>query len=140
MLGGLMYNVGAMLLLTQIDEMVNEISNPMIINMMLKQHSQLFGTKLLKHWEMDPDLLQVVANRDNWARETENSPDLADLILVARCCIPGADGSDPDFDRCERMSSYTRLQTHMRRNQTLSAVVQEAQEDIQQTMALLGDE
>lgn len=140
MLGGLMYNVGAMLLLTKIDEKVNEISNPMIINLMLKQHSQMFGMKLLEHWEMDPDLLQVVANRDNWGRETENSPDLADLILVARCCIPGADGTEPDYDRCERLGSYSRLQTHMRRNQALSAVVQEAQETIEQTMALLGDD
>ena len=140
MLGGLMYNVGAMLLLTKIDEKVNEISNPLIIKLMLEKHSQLFGMKLLEHWEMDPDLLQVVANRDNWARVNEDPPDLADLILVARCCISDADGSEPDLGRCEKLDSYLRLQTYMRSNEPLGDVVLKAQEKIEQTMALLGGE
>lgn len=139
MLGGLMYNVGAMLLLTKIDEKVSEISNPLIIKLMLDKHSQLFGMKLLEHWEMDPDLLQVAANRDNWGRVSYDPPDLADLILVARCCIPNADGSEPDLGKCEELQSYLRLQQYLKMSEPLSAVVAEAQESIAQTMALFGD-
>ena len=134
MLGGLMYNVGAMLLLTKIDEKLSELSNPVILTMMLDKHSQLFGVKLLEHWEMDPDLRQVVANRDNWNRATDDPPDLADLILIARCCIPGVDGCDPDLTRCEQLSSYLRLQQYLKLDEPLCVVVAEAHEAIQQTM------
>lgn len=140
MLGGLMYNVGAMLLLTKIDEKVSEISNPLIIKLMLDKHSQMFGMKLLSHWEMDPDLLEIAANRDNWGRVSNSPPDLADLILVARCCIPDADGGEPDLSKAEQLSSFARLSTYLKKNESLSVVVAEAQESIQHTMAMLGDE
>lgn len=139
MLGGLMYNVGAMLLLTKIDEVVSEVDNPMVIKLMLDKHAPLFGMKLLEYWEMDPDLLLVVANRGNWDRTHEDLPDLTDLILMARCCIPDADGNEPDLTKCEELQSYQRLQQYSKMNEPLTVVVAEAKESIEQTMALFAD-
>lgn len=137
MLGGLMYNVGPMLLLTKIDARVQSIPHPMIIEHMIDNHARLFGRKLLEHWEMDPDLLDVVSNRDNWQRNHDESPDLTDLILLARSCLPMPDGSPPDFAACGKLPCYQRMQRFMHLTQSLEDTVAEAEESIKQTLSLI---
>lgn len=137
MLGGLMYNVGAMLLLTRIDEKVEKIT-PALLTILIGKHSQEFGVNLLKHWEMDPELIQVVANRDNWQREHNESPDLADLVLVARCCIPLEDGTAPDLAYCEALPVYRRIQQFLRLSEPLESVVDAAEESVARTLEMLG--
>lgn len=137
MLGGLMYNVGAMLLLTRIDEKVDNISQE-IVELLLAKHSCQFGVNLLKHWEMDPELVQVVANRDNWQRSHAESPDLADLILVARCCTTGADGTPPDLEYCEALPAYACIQQFLNLSEPLSSVVEAAEESIARTLEMLA--
>lgn len=138
LLGGLMYNVGALLLLTKIDDKVEQINSTVVVEAILEKQSCQFGVKLLEHWEMDPELLQVVANRDNWQRMHDEAPDLADLILVARCCIPGPDGSPPDLGYCESLPSYKRMHGFLNLSEPLSSVVDAAEESIAKTLDMLG--
>ncbi|MFK7997634.1 MAG: HDOD domain-containing protein [Granulosicoccus sp.] len=138
MLGGLMYNVGAMLLLTKIDEKVRAIPHPMILDQMIAKHAARFGLMLLRFWEMDPDLLEVVAHRDNWQRNHEQSPDLADLILVARSCIPVADGAPIDFTFCENLPAYQRMQPFLHLPLPLSEFVTDAEDSVEQMLAVLS--
>lgn len=138
MLGGLMYNVGAMLLLSNIDEKVRDANTPIIVSKIVEDHAPAFGVKLLQHWEMDPELVEVVANRDNWQREYNQIPDLADLVLVARSCISDVDGTPPDFDYCETLPSYRRIRKYLNRHEPLCEVVEAAQESIQQTLDILN--
>jgi HD-like signal output (HDOD) protein len=136
MLGGLLYNVGAMLLLTKIDENVQSIPHPMILDHMISKHAAMFGRKLLLHWEMDPDLQEVVGNRDNWQRMHDESPDLADLILLSRSCLPLSDDEPADFSACEKLPCFQRMQAFMRLTQPLEQVVADAEEAIEQTLAM----
>ncbi len=137
MLGGLMYNVGAMLLLTRIDEKVDNISRE-IAERLLERHSQEFGVNLLNHWEMDPELVQVVANRNHWMRTHDESPDLADLILVARCCITAEDGTPPDLEYCESLPAYSRIRQFLNLSEPLVSVIDAAEESIQETLNMLA--
>ena len=137
MLGGLMYNVGAMLLLTRIDEKVAKVT-PELLMILIDRHSREFGVNLLEHWKMDPELIQVVANRDNWQRSHNESPDLADLVLVARCCIPLDDGTAPDLAYCEALPVYSRIQKFLRLSEPLESVVEGAEESIARTLEMLG--
>ncbi len=137
MLGGLMYNVGAMLLLTKIDEKVKSIPHSMILDHMIAKHAGHFGKSLLQYWEMDPDLLEVVVSRDNWLREQDESPDLADLVLVSRSCLPGADGMPPNLQACEQLPAYQRMKRFLHLTRPLCEVVADAEESIEQILALL---
>ena len=85
MLGGLLHDIGSMLLLSYLDKAVefnNEIQN---MDPMLDLHGKNAGTMLLKHWGMDPELIDVVDNRHNWGREHTLTGDLTDVVLVS-CC------------------------------------------------------
>lgn len=138
MLGGLMYNVGAMLLLTIIDEKVKAIPHPMILDHMIDNHAPLFGSKLLEFWEMDPDLQAVVTHRDHWDRQHAGHPDLTDLVLVSRQCVPAGKGIAADLKFCERMPSFLCMKQFLRLTRPLVDVVDDAQESIDQTLAMLS--
>lgn len=138
MLGGLLYNVGAMLLLTKIDERVKAITHPGILDHMIERHAAQFGLKLLQHWEMDPDLQDVVGNRNHWQRDHSHAADLADLVLVARCCLSLPEGSAPDLRACQQLPCYKRLQQFVYRRRSLEELVAEADESVEETLELLA--
>lgn len=138
MLGGLMYNVGAMLLLTKIDEKVESIPHPAILDNMIDQYARKFGVMLLQFWEMDPDLRDVVGNRDNWQRTHDHAPDLADLVLVARRSLIADSDAPTGVQSCEILPSYLKMQQFMNLTRPLEDIVADAEESIEQTLAMLA--
>lgn len=133
LLGGLMYNVGPMLLLTKIDDNAESIEKA-DAHRLVERHAVEFGMKLLEYWEMDQEMIDVAANRDNWTRDHDGGPDLADLVLVARSCIPDLDGRRPDFNQCEALPSYERMKRYLRLTEPLESIVDDAEESIAQTL------
>lgn len=135
LLGGLMYNVGAMLFLTKLDEEANSMERAELQHM-ITEYAPEFGVRLLEHWEMDPEIVEVAASRDNWHRDHENAPDLADLVLVARSCIPDKNGHRPDYAQCEALPCYGRIKRYLRLKEPLESVVDSADEAIERTLDL----
>ena len=133
LLGGLMYNVGPMLLLTKIDDNTDSIERANV-QRLIDTHAVEFGVKLLEHWEMDSEIIAVAANRDHWVRHHDNAPDLADLIIVSRSCIPDLEGRKPDFDICESLPSYERMRHYLRLTEPLESIVDDAEESIARTL------
>ncbi len=83
MLGGLLHDIGSMLLLSYLDknhEFSERVDN---LDPLLDLHSSCIASMLLKHWKMDFELIEVVENRHNWPRKHALTSDLADLVLVA---------------------------------------------------------
>lgn len=137
MLGGLLYNVGAMLLLTKIDEKVQRIPHPLILDHMISKHARQFGLKLLHHWDMDPDLQDVVGNRDLWQRHHSHAADLADLVLVARCCLAAPEDAAPDLQACQQLPCYQRMQQFIYLGCPLEELVANACESVEQKLEML---
>lgn len=138
MLGGLMYNVGAMLLLTIIDEKVESTPNAFILDHMITNHAPEFGRKLLQHWEMDPDLLAVVENRDHWQRAHSGSPDLTDLVLVASCCVRNSVKGELNLEASENLPSYLHMSQFLQLSRPLEQVVFDVRESIDEMLEMLS--
>jgi HD-like signal output (HDOD) protein len=135
LLGGLMYNVGAMLLLTKLDEKADNIERA-DIQQIIDEHSPEFGIRLLQYWDMDPEIIEVVACRDLWHRDREGAPDLADLVLVAHSCIPDINGHRPDYAQCEALPSFGRINCYLRLTEPLETVVDSTEAAIERTLDL----
>lgn len=104
-LGGLLSNVGALLLMTVIDSKLEKLPNEQILNIMINQYACDFGAQLLTYWEMDAELIEVAKHRDDWQRQHDAPPDLVDLVLLAKsCCRP-----DPDSPLVQSLRSHTEL-------------------------------
>ena len=140
MLGGLLYNVGPMLLLTQIDARLSATPDESVVGRILERHAARFGELLLRHWSMDPDLVAVAAHRDDWSREHEGVADLADLVLVAaRCCRLTSEPGDGARDAVpERMPAVAKLAPWSRGEMSPQAVLEAANERIEETLAALA--
>jgi HD-like signal output (HDOD) protein len=135
LLGGLMYNVGAMLLLTKLDEKADSLERAEV-QQLISEYAPEFGVRLLDHWDMDPEILEVAACRDYWQRDHDGAPDLADLVLVARSCIPDVNGQRPNYARIENLPCYGRIKKYLRLTEPLESVVDDAEEAIEKTLDL----
>jgi len=87
---------------------------------------------------MDPDLQDVVGNRNHWQRDHSHAADLGDLVLVARCCLSLPEGSAPDLRACQQLPCYKRLQQFVYRRRSLEELVAEADESVEETLELLA--
>ncbi len=139
-LGGLLSNVGALLLLTHIDEKLQRIDNDKILDVFVKQYASEFGARLLEYWEMDAELLLVAENRDNWSRAHGAPPDLADLVLVAKSCRQYDFSVDYGLPSHTELPAYEKIEMIYPRNLPLPRLIGEASPDIRAMMdGLSGD-
>jgi HD-like signal output (HDOD) protein len=109
-LGGLLQNVGALLLMTIVDEKLTDLKHEAILEVMIKQYACEFGAKLLTHWEMDAELIAVAQNRNNWNRSHAEAADLADLILLAKSCLQYNIDSNYGLPEHQTLTAFEKLQ------------------------------
>jgi len=129
-LGGLLSNVGALLLLTHIDQKLDNIDNDKILDIIIQQYAAEFGARLLRYWEMDSELQLVAENRDNWQREHGAPPDLADLVLLAKACRAYDCSVDYGLPSHKILPAYEKIEAIYPRNVPLPGVIAEASTDI----------
>lgn len=84
MLGGLLQDIGAPLILTCLYERKEIYDDPVARGEALDELCPLVGALILKTWEFDDDLMEVVKSRKHWQREHDAKSDLADVVLLAR--------------------------------------------------------
>lgn len=137
MLAGLLYPVGSMLLLTLIDQKLQQVTQPAIVDILLKRHAPEFGSRLLTHWSMDLELVTVAEQQNAWQRQHDHMPDLADLVLAACCCRRYYIGRDDSTPLPESLPAWQRLQKYHFRNQSAESVINDAAGDIDEMMRML---
>lgn len=137
MLAGLICNVGSLLLLTLLDQKLQKVGQPAVIEILLNRHSPEFGRRLLTHWAMDLELITVAEQHIAWQREHEHMPDLADLVMAARCCRRYYTGTDDKAPLPEQLPAWQRLQKYHFRSECAETVIAAAADDIDEMMRLL---
>lgn len=139
-LGGLLSNVGALLLLTHIDAKLERIDNDKILDIFINQYAAEFGARLLEYWEMDSELIMVAEHRDDWRREHGAPPDLADLVLISKCCRQYDFPLDYGLPSHMTLPAYTKVEAIYPRTVPLPALVAESSDTIRAMMdGLSGD-
>lgn len=139
-LGGLLSNVGALLLLTHIDKKLECVDNDKILDVFIKQYSAEFGARLLEHWEMDAELIMVAEHRDDWQRHHGAPPDLVDLVLVSKCCRQYDFSMDYGLPSHITLPAYGKIEAIYPRATPLQALIAESSDSIRAMMdGLSGD-
>ncbi len=139
-LGGLLSNVGALLLLTHMDQKLQHIDNDQILDITIRQYAAEFGARLLEYWELDSELLLVAENRDNWYREHGAPPDLADLVLLAKSCRAYDFAVDYGLPSHTLLPAYEKIESIYPRNVALPGLIADSATDIRAMMdGLSGD-
>ncbi|NOQ93879.1 MAG: HDOD domain-containing protein [Methylophaga sp.] len=84
MLAGLIHEVGILPILMKADEKPELIKNSAALDTVIENIHPRIGAAILKSWKFPESLITAVAEQQNLSRDSEDGPDLADLVQVAR--------------------------------------------------------
>ncbi len=84
MLAGLIHEIGVLPILMKADETPGLFKNRAALDEVIDKLYVQIGTEILKSWKFPQNLIHAVAEQNNFTRDSENGPDLADVVQVAR--------------------------------------------------------
>lgn len=84
MLGGLIHNIGALPILTKIDEKFGFDADPELIDGLIDDLSPEIGLSILDHWNFAESLANIPAACTDLSYDPGPVPTYADIVLVAR--------------------------------------------------------
>ena len=84
MLGGLIHNIGALPILTKIDEKCGFQANAAMIDELIEELSPEIGAHILQHWNFADSLANIPTACYDLAYDPGPFPTYADIVLVAR--------------------------------------------------------
>ncbi len=84
MLAGLIHEIGVLPILMKADEKPELLKDTAALNAVIENIHAEVGAEILRSWKFPEALVTAVAEQNNLTRDSENGPDLADLVQVAR--------------------------------------------------------
>ncbi|MCB1799016.1 MAG: HDOD domain-containing protein, partial [Gammaproteobacteria bacterium] len=93
MLGGLIHNIGALPILTKIDERWGYDADPHLISALIDELAPEIGGRILKHWNFADSLANIPTACYDLDYDPGPFPTYADIVLVARLQNLAAKGS-----------------------------------------------
>ncbi|MGD8497417.1 MAG: HDOD domain-containing protein [Chromatiales bacterium] len=85
LLAGLLHDIGSVPILNYVAKHRLE-HTPEELDEILTKLQTMVGVLVLNYWGFDQELITVVEESSDWAREAGPEPDYCDLVLVARLC------------------------------------------------------
>ncbi|MDT8371249.1 MAG: HDOD domain-containing protein [Gammaproteobacteria bacterium] len=83
MLAGLIHDIGKLPILMKAEDKPELISNTAALDSVLDNLHTRVGAAILKSWNFPESLIAVAAEHENLNRNSQNGPDLVDLVQVA---------------------------------------------------------
>lgn len=84
MLGGLIHNIGALPILTKLDEQFGFNVDPSLITHLIAELAPEIGTRILQHWNFAESLASIPTACQDPGYDSGPLPTYADIVLVAR--------------------------------------------------------
>jgi HD-like signal output (HDOD) protein len=109
MLAGLIHDIGVLPILIKADEVPDLIQDRKQMDELIATLHPRIGKAILTDWEFPENLITVAAEHENLNRDSENGPDLCDVVQVAnlqsyfdsnRALAPDERGSVKAFEKC----------------------------------------
>lgn len=138
MLAGLLQNIGVLPLLNALEARAGPQLESDQIRSTIETFSSKIGAVLLEHWNFDDDIVEVARSRGDWWRNPSPTPDLADIVLVARLhsCVGTEDMSH--LPLINETPAFLKLPLGEMNPDASLAFLREAESDVQEVMRLLG--
>jgi len=83
LLAGLMHDIGIIPVLKYMEQQGTIPSAEAMETTLFKLHG-MTGVLVMNYWGMDPELVAVAEDADNWMRDTGEKPDYCDLVIVSQ--------------------------------------------------------
>lgn len=138
MLAGLLQNIGVLPLVNALETRSGPDPDEQQVRSTIETFSPKIGAVLLKHWNFDDEIVEVARSRGDWWRNPDPTPDLADLVLVAR--LHNYVGTDEmrHLPFINETPAFLKLPLGEMNPDASLEFLREAESDVQEVMRLLG--
>ena len=138
LLAGLIQDIGALPILNALERRKDEPPTAERVHATIEELASKVGTTLLRHWNFDDELIEVVRSRREWFRDPGRRADLADLVLIARL---HAYIGTPESKRCPRIDhvpAFAKLPLGPLGPDESLALLAEAESEVREVADMLG--
>ena len=109
LLAGLLQDIGVLPILNVLNRYQDQLSDEAQVLGVVDRYAPQVGQVLLKHWEFEPDMVEVARGRGDWLRDPGPVADLADLVLVARLHDNIVAGTADGLPRIDEVPAFAKL-------------------------------
>lgn len=109
MLAGLVHQIGALPILTRLDELLGSAAEPRMIDSLVADLAPELGGAILAQWHFPDSIAQVPTEVHNYGRDRE-TPDYADVVMVARLQYQMGTGQLPADLDFATISAFARVE------------------------------
>ncbi len=138
MLAGLLQNIGVLPLVNALEARSGLDADAQQVRNTIETFSPKTGAVLLKHWNFDDEIVEVARSRGDWWRNPSPTPDLADLVLVARLHSYVGTEEMRDLPFINETPAFLKLPLGEMNPDASLAFLREAESEVQEVMRLLG--
>jgi HD-like signal output (HDOD) protein len=75
----------------------------------VERYAPQVGMVLLKHWDFEPDMVEVARSRRDWLRNPQPTAELADLVLLARLHDEIAQGKTDGLPKIDEVPAFAKF-------------------------------
>jgi HD-like signal output (HDOD) protein len=138
LLAGLLQDIGYLALLAFLDKFPEQLEDKPRVLELLKEASIDVGAVLLRSWNMqDSDLLSVISSREDWLRNDSPTPELADIVLMARYHAYIGTAAFKDCPRLSEIPAYQKLQNLSLSPHMSKSLIEDSDEEIKNISGIL---
>lgn len=138
MLAGLLQDIGILPLLSALEGQTDGFADKRVIMRALRKYSSSVGVAVLKNWDFDGELIEVVRSRHDYARDPQPMAQLADLVIVARVLANVAQSRKAELPDVENVPAFSKLNLGQIDAQELRLLLESGNDDVREVLQLLG--
>lgn len=137
-IAGLLHQAGTLLVLGYIEETGLLISSEDELEKIIEHLKSAVGYMVISHWGLPDSLLPVVAESDNWRRDSGDEIDACDLVIVARIYQRLKHHQLDDIPPFDQVPAIQKLVARGFRREFVGQVLASAHQQMTETMKLLS--
>lgn len=138
MLAGMLQDVGTLLLLTQLENNDEVLSDMSGLSQVINEYSSKSGVVLVDHWELGDDITSVVRNRNHWQYDHEGPIDIVDIIILAKLHSFIGTSAMKLCPRINSVPAFKKITSVELTPENSFAIIQQAEVEIKELQSLLG--
>lgn len=81
---GMMQDIGALPIITKLSRYPDVFNQPEEVAQIIDRYTARVGALMLRKWNFQEEMVEVVRSRKDWMRDKSENADLADIVLLAR--------------------------------------------------------
>ena len=140
LLAGLLQDIGVLPILNVLNEYQDQLTDEAQVLSVVERYGSQVGVVLLKHWDFEPDMVEVASSRGDWLRDPRPAPELADLVLLARLHENIVRGETHGLPRIDEVPAFAKFSLGGLSPDSSLELLHQEEASVKDVMRVLGAE